>query len=71
MCHVAMSQMTTQSPWFANYKRLRDRDAERRDRLASRSRMVGSLQRHLNNTVNLRREDGFDRYLPPSTQPEN
>jgi hypothetical protein len=53
--------MTTQSPWFENYKRLRNRDAERRDRLAARSRMMGSLQRHMNNTVNFVKEDGFDR----------
>jgi hypothetical protein len=53
--------MQTQSPWFASYKRLRDRDVEREQRRLNRSQMMGSLQRHLKNTVNSVKEDGFDR----------
>jgi hypothetical protein len=56
-----MPDTITKSPWSDNYARLRDRDVERQERLAARSRMVGSLQRHLNNTVNFFKEDGFDR----------
>jgi hypothetical protein len=56
-----MLDTAKRSPWFANYTRLRDRDREKAERLLSRSRMVSSLQRHLNNTVNFRKEDGFDR----------
>jgi uncharacterized membrane protein YccC len=56
-----MQAIATHSPWLENYKRLQVRDQEIQDRLRARSRMVGSLQRHLNNTVNFRKEDGFDR----------
>jgi hypothetical protein len=56
-----MSCKNIANAWTEDYTRLSRRAVENAERERTKNIMMGSLQRHLNATVNLEKHDGFSR----------
>ena len=56
-----MSCMNIADAWLDDYVTLSKRSSENAERMRCKNIMMGSLQRHLNATINVEKSDGFSR----------